>query len=146
MTWLKSIPLKHKPVYDLKVNVVYCYEFPDKVVYIVMLHSPGELEHEFFRLSNLFYRDENAALKRCVDGFMVCLGNKITSEEWTHMRGFWEYPWKFLPVEAGDFTWIFDYDGIGCWRDDGKRQSRNRKLTERATRRGGNLGTKTART
>lgn len=34
MTWLKSIPLKHKPVYDLKVNVVYCYEFPDKVVYI----------------------------------------------------------------------------------------------------------------
>lgn len=34
MTWLKSIPIKHRPIYDLKNNLVYCYEFPDKVVYI----------------------------------------------------------------------------------------------------------------
>lgn len=102
---------------EMKLLFLHCIKDAGES-YDIIRHSPGELEHEFFRLSNLFYRDNDAALKRCADGFMVCLGNKITSEEWDYLRGFWEYPWNFSPVEAGDFTWIFDYNGIADWREN----------------------------
>ena len=29
-----QIPKRHKPIMDISNNLVYCYEFPDKVVYI----------------------------------------------------------------------------------------------------------------
>ena len=100
---------------EMKLLFLHCIKDAGES-YDVIRHSRGELEHEFFRLSNLFYREKNGSLKRCADGFMVCLGNKITSEEWQQMRGIWEYPWNLSPIEAGDFTWIFDYDGIADYR------------------------------
>ncbi|MBQ7650106.1 MAG: hypothetical protein IJS15_04060 [Victivallales bacterium] len=84
--------------------------------YDVLRHASGELEQEFFRLSNLFYSGDADELRRCADGFMVCLGNTVASNEWELLKSIWQYSQEFSPVKAGDFIWLFDYDGIQDWR------------------------------
>ena len=100
---------------NMKLIFLHCIKDAGES-YDVLRHAPGELEHEFFRLSNLFYHNGTKGLQRCADGFMVCLGNKVADNEWKLLRSIWQYPWEFSPVEAGDFTWLFDYDGIVDWR------------------------------
>ena len=100
---------------EMKLIFLHCIKDAGES-YDVIRHAPGKLEHEFFRLANLFYRDGNNKLNRCADGFMVCLGNTIKPYEWDFMRQFWQASFDFTPAEAGDFTWLFDYSGINDWR------------------------------
>jgi hypothetical protein len=63
-------------------------------------HYPSHVEREIYSLTNYFVQTADG-LKRSMDGFLVCLGDGLTGEEWTWLReryeiGFAEVPEKVL--------------------------------------------------
>ncbi|MBR1966282.1 MAG: hypothetical protein IKA22_06705 [Lentisphaeria bacterium] len=100
---------------EMKLLFLHCIKDSGES-YDVLRHTPAKLEHEFFRLSNLFYIDSNGDFQRCADGFMVCLGNAIEEQEWKSLRRIWDEAWDFMPVNAGDFIWLSDKKSIDNWR------------------------------
>lgn len=49
-------------------------------------HAPPRLERDMYVLASQ-YAYQGGKLRRCVDGYMVTLGDGITEEEWTWIRG-----------------------------------------------------------
>ncbi len=49
-------------------------------------HAPPRLERDMYVLASL-YASRGGDLRRCVDGYMVTLGDGITKDEWTWIRG-----------------------------------------------------------
>ncbi len=75
--------------------------------YDLLRHAPGRLEREFFTLANLFCREAKERLRRCADGFMMCLGDGESADEWRYLWRQWQAGFEFDAVRAGDFTWIW---------------------------------------
>lgn len=66
----------------------------------VITHSPSHVEREVYSLTNYFLQTSNG-LERAMDGFLVCLGDGLTKDEWSWLRerhetGFAEIPDKVL--------------------------------------------------
>lgn len=100
---------------EMKLLFLHCIKDSGES-YDVLRHTPAKLEHEFFRLSNLFYCDSDGRLNRCADGFLVCLGNAIEQQEWACLRKIWDMSWDFIPHKAGDFVWLSDQNSLEKWR------------------------------
>jgi hypothetical protein len=66
----------------------------------VITHLPSHLEREVYSLTNYFLQTSNG-LERAMDGFLVCLGDGLTKDEWSWLRerhkiGFSEIPERVL--------------------------------------------------
>ena len=62
-------------------------------------HTPTVLEKEIVSLANIYLQGENANLKRCADGFVVCLGDGISVEEWRWLKARWDLSFGELPQQ-----------------------------------------------
>ncbi|MEI6423257.1 MAG: hypothetical protein WCP55_13630 [Lentisphaerota bacterium] len=101
------------------MKIIFLHGVKDVVEsYDLMRHAPGRLEREVFTLSNQYYCEPDSSLKRCADGFMVCLGDGISSTEWAYLQKQWNIGYSFDPVRTGNLTWIFDDATVDRLRED----------------------------
>ncbi len=63
----------------------------------VLRHAPTLLEKEIYTYPNLFYHDSKNKLKRCLEGFMVCLADGINQEEWKWLKYNWTRSFETIP-------------------------------------------------
>jgi hypothetical protein len=107
----------------------------------VITHLPSHVEREVYSLTNYFLQTENG-LTRTMDGFLVCLGDGLTKDEWSWLRerhetGFAEIPEKVLsPTMIWSDQMVYDFlpDYI-----ETKRWSAHQTIVEFA-KRGGQIG------
>ena len=101
-----------------KTKVIFLHGVKDVVEsYDILKHAPGRLEREFFTLSNIYMVSHNH-LVRCADGFLVCLGDGLTGEDWTYLRSIWNIGFGFAAEQAGDITWLWDNSTIDALLDE----------------------------
>jgi hypothetical protein len=69
-------------------------------------HFASNVEREIYSLTHYFVHTRDG-LKRSMDGFLVCLGDGLTREEWTWLRERWEIGFAKLPrtVLTSTFIW-----------------------------------------
>ena len=60
-------------------------------------HVPLILERETYSLANVFHTDARGDLVPCADGFLLCLGDGMSREDWTWMRDRWRLAFSSLP-------------------------------------------------
>lgn len=94
------------------MKIIFLHVVKDVVEsYDIIRHAPASIEQEVFRLSNYFI-DDGKELARCAEGFLVCLGDGLSKDEWNFLRQQWQIGYSFNPVWAGDFTWVWDSEPI----------------------------------
>ena len=59
-------------------------------------HMPTVLEREIYALNNVFHTRPDGTLRPSADGFLACLGDGLTREEWRWLEQRWE--WALFPV------------------------------------------------
>ena len=84
----------------------------------ILRHAPTALEKDAYLYPNLFHHSTSGALERCVDGFMVCLANGITEEEWSWMRSNWERSFASVPQDISSATLVYSYETLKSELDD----------------------------
>lgn len=62
-------------------------------------HAPTVYEREILTLSNIFFRN-SSGYERCADGFVVCLGDGITRDEWQWLKKHWDLAFEKLPHQV----------------------------------------------
>ena len=69
-------------------------------------HAPPRLERDMYVLASQ-YAYQNGKLRRCIDGYMVTMGDGITGDEWTWIRGRNAIAWSEIPaaVAAPAVVW-----------------------------------------
>lgn len=69
-------------------------------------HFASNVEREIYSLTHYFVQ-KREGLKRAMDGFLVCLGDGLTREEWAWLRERWDIGFAELPqrVLAPTFIW-----------------------------------------
>ena len=60
-------------------------------------HVPLILERETYSLANVFHTDARGDLVPCSDGFLVCLGDGMSREDWAWMRDRWRLAFSSVP-------------------------------------------------
>lgn len=63
----------------------------------ILRHAPTLLEKEIYAYPNLFYLDSQSNLKRCIEGFLVCLADGINHEEWQWLEYNWTHSFSTIP-------------------------------------------------
>lgn len=63
----------------------------------VLRHAPTVFETELLTMANLYKRNEQGSLTRCADGFVGCLSDAISAEEWRWMKNRWELAFSEIP-------------------------------------------------
>ncbi|MFH0796360.1 MAG: hypothetical protein V2A65_04800 [Candidatus Omnitrophota bacterium] len=63
----------------------------------VLRHAPTLLEKEIYTYPNLFHLDAQNNLKRCIEGFLVCLADGINHEEWQWLKYNWTRSFETIP-------------------------------------------------
>ncbi len=63
----------------------------------VLHHAPTFLEREIYTYANLYYRDSCGKLKRCFEGFIACLAQDISHEEWSWLQDKWNLGFSMTP-------------------------------------------------
>jgi hypothetical protein len=53
-------------------------------------HRPTVLEREIYSLANVYRTLPDGRLAPCADGFLACLGDGISADEWAWLRDRWE--------------------------------------------------------
>ena len=66
-------------------------------------HAPSQLERDFHILANLFYQNQ-----RCFDGFMICLGDSLTPNEWDFLHKLKRQSFCFDANKCEGFTFAVD--------------------------------------
>lgn len=66
----------------------------------LLRHAPAMLQREVYSLANVFHLQTGGKLTRCVDGFLACLADGISSEEWKWLSGQWELSFGDLPQKV----------------------------------------------
>ena len=87
--------------------------------YDSLRHAPARLERDLYMLANQTYIHSNS-LERCGDGYMICLGDGITRNEWAFLRNICQTSFSFEPAECGEMVWFSDHDLFDPLRDDHK--------------------------
>lgn len=60
-------------------------------------HAPTVYESEILSLSNIYFQKDKNQLERCADGFVVCLGDCISSTEWQWLLKQWDLAFDASP-------------------------------------------------
>lgn len=63
----------------------------------LLRHAPAMLQREVFSLANVFHRNAGGKISRCVDGFLACLADGISHEEWWWLERQWEMSFAEMP-------------------------------------------------
>ncbi|MBP1991031.1 hypothetical protein [Paenibacillus eucommiae] len=64
-----------------------------------MTHFPSNVEREIYALTN-YYLQTPSGLKRSTDGFLVCLGDGLTKEEWSWLKERWDIGFGEIPEKV----------------------------------------------
>ncbi|MCX5642242.1 MAG: hypothetical protein NTY10_03270 [Candidatus Omnitrophica bacterium] len=84
--------------YAPEMKLIFLHGVKDIVEqYDLIHHCPTNLERENYSLSNTFLQDAGGGLKRCADGFLVCLGDGIKKEEWRWLKEHWDLGFGPVP-------------------------------------------------
>lgn len=84
----------------------------------VLRHAPTLLEKETLALANIYLQEENAALKRCADGFVVCLGDGIAPEEWRWLQARWDLSFGEVPQQLLGATLLWSNAALDAELND----------------------------
>lgn len=60
-------------------------------------HAPAMLEREVYALANAYSINASGEIARCADGFLGCLADGISAEEWSWLRDRWALAYEVLP-------------------------------------------------
>ena len=63
-------------------------------------HMPTVLEREIYALNNVFHTRPDGTLRPSADGFLACLGDGLTREEWGWLEQRWERALFPMPVRT----------------------------------------------
>ncbi|OQA82264.1 MAG: hypothetical protein BWY31_03304 [Lentisphaerae bacterium ADurb.Bin242] len=85
--------------------------------YDSLRHAPARLERDFYMLSNQTILCRNG-LRRCADGYMICLGDGITPQEWSFLNNLRKETYSFGPVRSGELVWLLDPAVFDPMRED----------------------------
>ena len=58
-------------------------------------HNPMVLEREIYALSNVFHTQQDGKLRPSADGFLACLGDGLSRDEWNWLEQRWQV--SFVP-------------------------------------------------
>ena len=86
--------------------------------YDVLQHAPTCVERDIYSLSNIYYQNSKNELHRSADGFMVCLGDGIISEEWKWLKERWDLAFSAIPIRSGDITLLWSDKAFYSHLDD----------------------------
>lgn len=79
----------------------------------LLRHGPATIEREMYALSNVYYvRADTGELTRCADGFLACLGDGITSQEWHWLDKQWQRSFHPMPLRAVGATLVWPADAL----------------------------------
>jgi len=85
--------------------------------YDLLRHAPARLEKELYSLANVCYHDgENT--HRAADGFLACLGDGISADEWRWLKTRWDKAFSAQPGYAGSVTAIWSERAFYSHFDD----------------------------
>lgn len=73
----------------------------------LLRHAPAMLEREVYSLANVYCADASGGIRRCVDGFMVCLADGITASEWKWLEDRWALAFDALPRKVMGATLLW---------------------------------------
>ena len=85
--------------------------------YDSLRHAPSRLERDFYALANQTIL-KNDSLERCGNGYMVCLGDGITQNEWDFLNNLHKISYSFDPAESGELVWLSESEIFDTLRDD----------------------------
>lgn len=66
----------------------------------LLRHAPPVLEKEIYSLANVYHTDAHGTLGPCVDGFLVCLGDGLSRDEWRWLRDRWHIAFSPPPLRT----------------------------------------------
>lgn len=104
-------------------------------------HFPSNVEREIYALTHYFLQT-GQGLERAMDGFMVCLGDGLTQQEWRWLKERWDIGFAETPAQALTPTLIWsDHAVYQLLRDyvENRRWSMHKTVYELAQR-GGQIG------
>jgi hypothetical protein len=81
-------------------------------------HTPTVLEKEIASLANIYLQTENGTLRRCADGFVVCLGDGISAEEWRWLQARWGLAFGEMPTQLLGATLLWSDAMLDAEIDD----------------------------
>ena len=70
-------------------------------------HVPAVLEKEIWSLANVYHVGAGGTLRPAADGFLACLGDGLTPEEWTWLRQRWEFSFGEPPARVIGATLVW---------------------------------------
>lgn len=72
----------------------------------ILRHAPTFLEKEIYFYPNLFFLDGRAKYARCLEGFLACLADGISRDEWRWLNRNWSRSFRGLPLFVRGATLI----------------------------------------
>lgn len=78
----------------------------------LLRHAPAMLEREVYALANVFHLSHSGRIERCVDGFLACLADGISREEWTRLAQVWEMAFEGNPYKVPGAKVLWSDDSL----------------------------------
>lgn len=79
----------------------------------LLRHGPATIEREMYALSNIYHmRADTGQLARCTDGYLACLGDGITREEWRWLDKQWQLGFHPMPRRTIGATLVWSGDAL----------------------------------
>ncbi|MCC6422636.1 MAG: hypothetical protein IT447_04095 [Phycisphaerales bacterium] len=78
----------------------------------LLRHGPATIERESYALSNIYYVRKEGGLTRCADGFLACLGDGITREEWHWLDKQWQMGFGPMPKRVVGATLVWSDESL----------------------------------
>lgn len=84
--------------YIPEIPLIFLHNIKDvKEDWDLLRHAPAMLEREVYSLANVFHMNSAGERVRCVDGFLGCLADGVSGEEWQWLRRQWQYAFGPIP-------------------------------------------------
>jgi hypothetical protein len=94
--------------YAPDIELIFLHPIKDVVEdWDLLRHAPAMLEREIYALGNVFHTRSDGSLSRSVDGFLGCLGDGITPEEWSWLRDRWDLSFTPPPKRVVGATLVW---------------------------------------
>jgi len=107
----------------------------------ILTHLPCHVEREIYTLTNTYQQTANGLI-RAMDGFMICLGDGLTSDEWSWIRRRWDVGFDVLPEKVLTPTFIWSDHALNSFLPDyiETRRWSSHKTVYEIAREGGQIG------
>lgn len=73
----------------------------------LLRHAPATLEREIYALANVFHTDSAGRPTRSVDGFVACLADGISNQEWQWLDERWQLAFEAMPQRVLGATLVW---------------------------------------